>query len=165
MQRTSIFRLTLALTATVAFASACAEKHPIDNGSSILAGLAESQSNDTTGTVPPPPTASTPGSFKGFVLGPGTGPDTMATAPRLQNVAVTVYPYLGWEGNEPRLGEVVATMTTNASGEFQSPTLPGGEYLITFVPPAGSIYRGVYVTTTIHAGSSGGNWWVVLPRN
>ena len=164
MQRTGIFRLTVALAATVAFASACAEKHPIDNGASILAGLAESQSNDTTGTVPPPPSSPTPGSFKGFVLGPGTGPDTMATAPRLQNVAVTVYPYLGWNGNEPRLGDVVATMTTNASGEFQSPTLPGGEYLITFVPPAGSIYRGVYVTTTIHAGSSNGNWWVVLPK-
>ena len=109
MRVANIFRVTLALTATVAFASACAEQHPIDNGSSILAGLAESQSNDTTGTVPPPPTAPTPGSFKGFVLGPGTGPDTMATAPRLQNVAVTVYPYLGWEGNQPRLGEVVAS--------------------------------------------------------
>lgn len=148
----------------IALLGACAEKSPtgIDT---ILRGLSESQSNDTTGTVPPPPTNPTPGSFKGFVLGPGTGPDTMATAPRLQHVAVTVYPHLGWSGSEPRVGAMAASMVTNANGEFASPTLPGGEYVVTFVPPAGSVYRGVYVTTTIHSGSSGGNWWVVLPRN
>ena len=164
MHRSRFLRLAFTLAATCAIVSACSESQPTDTGPAILAGLAESQSNDTTGTVPPPPSNPTPGSFKGYVLGPGTGPDTMATAPRLQNVAVTVYPSLGWSGTQPRPGDAVATMTTSASGEFQSPTLPGGEYIITFVPPAGSIYRGVYVTTTIHAGSSNGNWWVVLPK-
>lgn len=163
MTRTQLPR-TFAIALGIGLLAACAEKSPTGI-ESILRGLSESQSNDTTGTVPPPPTNPTPGSFKGFVLGPGTGPDTMATAPRLQNVAVTVYPHLGWNGSDPRVGAVAASMVTNANGEFESPTLPGGEYLVTFVPPTGSIYRGVYVTTTIHAGSGGGNWWVVLPRN
>jgi len=88
----------------------------------------------------------------------------MATAPRLQNVAITVYEHLGWTGSEPNLGDVAATMTSDANGAFESPTLPGGEYLITFIPPAATGYRGVWVTTTIHAGSSEGNWWVVLPK-
>lgn len=131
---------------------------------SILRGLSQGESNDTVGTTPPPPGEATPGSFHGFVLGPGTGPDTMATAPRLQGVVVTAYPLLGWSGQEPSVGDAAARMTTAANGEFQSPTIAGGEYVVTFVPPANSIYRGVYVTTTIHDGSDGGNWWVILPR-
>jgi len=163
MQLHRITRLTLIAAVAIA-ASGCAESEPTDIQGTLLRGLSESQSNDTTGTVPPPPTNPTPGSFKGYVLGPGTGPDTMATAPRLEGVTVAVYPLEGWNGGEPDVGELAATMITNANGEFQSPTLEGGEYLITFVPPAAGIYRGVYVTTTIHAGSSSGNWWVVLPR-
>lgn len=154
--------LALLVAASLAVITACSETPPTDISGSPLRDLVSAASNDTTGTVPPPPTSPTPGAFHGFVLGHGTGPDTMATAPRLQNVAITVYPHLGFNGSQPSVGSAVAAMTTNASGEFQSPTLPGGDYVITFVPPDNSEYRGVYVTTTIHAGSSNGNWWVVL---
>lgn len=155
-------RLTALLLVVVAGA-ACSD-NPTTVSPSVLRGLSQGESNDTVGTTPPPPTQATPGSFHGFVLGPGTGPDTMATAPRLQGVVVTAYPRLGYSGQEPKVGEAVATMSTDANGAFQSPTIPGGEYVVTFVPPENSIYRGVYVTTTIYDGSNGGNWWVVLPR-
>lgn len=155
-------RWTIGVLAVVA-AAACAD-NPNTIRPSVLRGLSQGESNDTVATTPPPPAEATPGSFHGYVLGPGTGPDTMATAPRLQGVVVTVYPFLGGSGQEPIVGEAVAAMTTDANGVFQSPTVPGGEYVVTFVPPENSIYRGVYVTTTIHDGSNSGNWWVVLPR-
>lgn len=152
------------LAALLLFAAAACSEKPTTVEPSILRGLSQGESNDTVGTAPPPPTQATPGSFRGFVLGPGTGPDTMATAPRLEGIVVTAYRLLGWSGQEPSVSDAIATMTSDAGGTFQSPTIPGGEYVVTFVPPASSIYRGVYVTTTIHAASSDGNWWVVLPR-
>ena len=156
----SVRLLCFALSA-FGFAAACSDPNdppPV----SILSGLSEGQSNDTTtGT---PPTQPSPGSIKGYVIGPGTGSDTIGTAPRLAGVAVTVYPHMGWNGQEPVVGTAAATLTTDVNGFFQSPTLEGGDYLVTFVPAAGSEYRGVYVPTTIHAGSATGTWWVILAR-
>lgn len=162
MKTTLSIHSTLILGAAVA-ALACGDT-PTDVDPSIILGLSKAEANDTVTTTPPPPSQASPGSFHGFVLGPGTGPDTMATAPRLQGIAVTAYPLLGWSGTEPQVGETAASLITDANGAFQSPTIPGGEYVVTFVPPANSIYRGVYVTTTIHEGSDGGNWWIILPR-
>ena len=155
--------LVLAAAAMVG-AAACSDKPTTPIDPSPLTGLSRGESNDTIGTVPPPPAQATPGSFHGYVLGPGTGPDTMATAPRLEGITVTIYPYSGYVGNQPNVGDAVATMVTDANGWFESPVVDGGEYAVSFVPPASSIYRGMYVTTTIHAGSSGGNWWIILPR-
>lgn len=151
------------IIATAALALACTDTTPTTVRSSVLRGLSAGESNDTTAS-PPPPTNPTPGSFQGFVLGPGTPPDTVETAPRLANVAVTAYPLLGYSGEEPNVGESVGSVVTGSDGAFQFPTIPGGEYVVTFVPPASGLYRGVYVTTTIHEGSNSGNWWVILPR-
>lgn len=162
MKRTAQFR-SIVSAAVIIAAIACGDS-TTDVDSSILLGLSRAEANDTVTTTPPPPTQPTPGAFHGFVLGPGTGPDTMATAPRLQGVAVMAYPLLGYSGTQPQVGDVVASMVTDANGAFQSPTIAGGEYVVTFVPPLNSIYRGVYVTTTIHDGSSSGTWWIILPR-
>jgi hypothetical protein len=142
---------------------ACASDTATDPGSNPLAGLTIAESNDTVPSPPRPQTPATPGSILGFVLGYGTGPDTMATAPRLANVVVTAYPHVGWNGQVPALGDAAATRTTDASGWFEFPTLPGGDYVVTFVPPPNSPYRGTYVMTQIHSGSRDGRWWVFLP--
>lgn len=149
--------------AALIVAVACADEGPTTPGPTTLMGLVEVESNDTIATQPPPEAPATPGAFHGFVLGHGTGPDTMATAPRLQGVVVTAYPHLGWNGSNPVVGEASATRTTDANGAFQFPVLPGGEYVVTFVPPASSTYGATFVTTTIHSGSDEGNWWVILP--
>lgn len=129
---------------------------------SILAGLAATNAD----SAPPPTPQPTPGTgaFHGLVLGHGTGPDTMATAPRLQGVKVTAYPHSGWDGQEPVVGAAAAVMTTDGTGAYQSPMLPGGNYIITFVPPTDSEYRGVYVQGNINSTSDVGTWVVILPR-
>lgn len=151
----------LVITTIAVFFAACAGD-PIAPGGSVLQGLVAGESNDTSSTIPPP-TNPTPGRFHGFVIGHGTFPDTMATAPRLANVRVTIYPHLGWQGDVPTIGAEAGSVTTDANGAFQAPTLPGGDYVVTFVPPQGSVYGGTYVRTTVHAGSDEGNWWVILP--
>lgn len=154
---------TLAMLGIV-LAVACADGGgPTVTDSEILKGFAAAESNDTIATVPPPEAPPTPGAFHGFVLGHGTAPDTMSNAPRLEGVTVTAYPHLGWSGSDPVVGEAAAERTTDAQGAFQFPTLPGGDYIVTFVPPASSTYGNTYVTTTIHSGSDEGNWWVILP--
>ena len=40
--------------------------------------------------------------------------------------------------------------------------MPGGNYVVTINPPAGSIYGGVWVTATVHGTSHEFPWWVVL---
>jgi hypothetical protein len=159
---TRIVVSALALAAATLVAS-CGSDAPTDPQRNVLAGLELAESNDTVPTVPPPQAPPTPGFIHGFVLGFGTGPDTMATAPRLADVVVTAYPLLGWTGNTPQLGSAVAVRNTDATGHFEFSTLAGGEYVVTFVPPPSSAYRGSYVTTRIHSGSSEGTWWVFLP--
>ena len=160
---TSRTRAALALAVLALAAAACSEDGTPPGQPSVLAGMAQGESNDTTGGPPPTPNP-TPGSFSGYVLGPGTGPDTMATAPRIAGTTVTLYPHTGWKGTEPTVGPAAGTVTTNAEGYFAVGPVPGGEYVVTFVPPTNSIYRSVYVLTTVHQNSNTGTWWVVLPK-
>lgn len=145
--------------------------------SSPLDGLTRAASTDSGGgpppTTPPPdsgatPPVSGPGTFRGYVRGqsePGTGPDTLASAPKLPNVRVTAYPRVQSSGADSiRLGPEASSALTDANGEFRLAELPGGEYVVTFVPPEGSIYRGVYATATANSQSVNYPWWVVLPK-
>lgn len=146
---------------------ACAEKSTTDVQPSVLAGLQRAEGNDSTGAPPPPaPNTSAPGYVRGTVLGPsapGAGNDSLNTAPRISGVKVTAYPRVPPTAQDTiGVGPAAATVTTDASGLFQFPTVPGGEYLVTFVPPEGSIYGGVWVTGPIHDKSHEHPWWVVL---
>jgi hypothetical protein len=128
-----------------------------------LAGLSRGNANDTiVGNHTPGVT--TPGSFHGYVIGTGTGPDTIATAPRIVGATITAYPHLGYDGETPRVGEAAGSVTTDANGFFQFPTIPGGDYVVTIRPPASSEYKGQYATTHISNVSNTGNWWVVLSK-
>ena len=141
---------------------ACDENDPTRSGSSPLSGLSQAPGKDSTGSPPPPPPAiPTPGYFHGTVLGPsapGAGNDSVATAPRVAGVVVTVYPRISSSSATPDVGPAAATVVTGADGKFQLPTIAGGEYVVTFNPPAGSPYGGVWVTLprTIRAESSRG---------
>ena len=158
----SILALALLLSVT-----ACGSDYTTGTQSSPLNGLSQAEGKDSTGTtVPVPPTSTTPGYFRGTVLGPsvpGSGPDTLATAPRVSGVTVTAYPRLSTDP-VPDVGPAAASVVTGSDGKFQLPTLPGGEYVVTFTPPSGSIYQGVWVTATAYNGSAEWPWWVVLPK-
>lgn len=131
-----------------------------------LAGLVPGASNDSSPVTNPPPDP-TPGSFHGTVMGhspfpPGT--DTLSQLPRIAGARVTAYAHgQPSAGDTLGVGPQVASVTTDANGQFQIPTLPGGLYIVTIVPQAGSQYQGVYVAAIAHAHSADYPWWVVLP--
>ena len=155
----------LMLTFAAGLTVACSDG-PTESEDSPLAGLAQRDAADSVGNpLPPPPTNPTPGSFHGTVLGPsepGSGNDSLATAPRVLGAVVTAYPVTGGTEVNPTLGNVAATVTTGADGKFQLPTLAGGTYVVTFNPPASSIYGGVWVTAATSANSNDHPWWVIL---
>ena len=146
---------------------ACSDDdNPTEPTASPLSGLAREDTRDSVGNPPPPPPVGTPtpGSVHGTVLGPsepGAGNDSLETAPRVVGATVTAYPVESM-GVEPDLGPAAASVVTDANGKFALPELPGGEYVVTFNPPANSPYGGVWVTTVIHSGSNEHPWWVVL---
>jgi hypothetical protein len=149
--------------AAVTVIAACSDEPASPGPSAPLAGLSLGNSNDTT-TGTNEPGVVTPGSFHGFVIGRGTGPDTFATAPRISGATITAYPHLGFDGETPRVGQPVGSVTTNSEGFFQFPVIAGGPYVVTIKPPAGSEYQGQYALTTISNTSNSGNWWVVLQK-
>lgn len=157
-------RLGITLTMLFALVVACSDD-PTGTDSSPLLGLQQRAGNDSAGNPPPPPPAQpTAGSLHGTVLGPaapGSGNDSLTSMPRIAGVAVTAYPKLA-DGDPPQVGPGIASDTTGADGTFQFPTLPGGEYVVTFNPPSSSEYGGVYVTATVSAQSNSHPWWVVL---
>jgi hypothetical protein len=159
MQRIRIVSLGAAVVTALTLA-ACSDEQSTTPSSTVLAGLAQGESNDTT--TGQPSVGATPGAFHGFVMGRGTGPDTFATAPRINGATITAYPHLGFDGDTPRVGDAVASVTTDANGFFQFPTIPGGAYVVTIRPPAASGLQGQYALTTISSVSDSGNWWVVL---
>ena len=61
------------------------------------------------------------------------------------------------------VGTVVANIVTDANGDWQLPTMSGGEYVVTFVPPDGSKYRGVWAVAIAHSGSNQQAWFIMLP--
>jgi hypothetical protein len=89
----------------------------------------------------------------------------MNTAARIANVRVTVYQHVTTStGDTLGVGPQVAEVTTDAGGEFQTPVLPGGFYIVAFAPPAGSIYHGVYASAMAYVHSADYPWFVVLPK-
>jgi hypothetical protein len=155
----------VAATLSLAVGFACSESSaPVD--SQPIKGLLQSTAKDSAGSPPPSaPSGSTPGYFRGIVRGSegAQGPDTLGTSVKIANVAVAAYPRLASAPSETKTGPLAASTTTNDKGEFQLPELPGAEYVVTFTPPQGSTYAGVWVTATAHAHSSDFPWWVTLP--
>ena len=148
---------------------ACADGGSAPIGDSPLSGLSRVSTNDSTGApVPAPPANLSPGYFRGTVRGYSTasGPDTMATAVKLANVRVTAYPRIESRTDTLGTGPAAGSVLTDANGEFTMPTIPGGEYIVTFNPqaPEDTQYRGVFTVATIHADSHESPWFIMLPR-
>jgi hypothetical protein len=155
----------VALTIIALSLAACTESNiPSGTGEGPLAGLLATSSNDTS-TATPPQASTDPGYFRGTVMAPGSPGgvgDTLATKPRIANVTVTIYPRVG-SGLPPQPGPEAGSVVTGADGLFQLPTLPAGEYIVTFVPPENSQYAGVYAFGPLNANSKDYPWWVTLP--
>jgi hypothetical protein len=164
-------RIGLAAAFVASLVGACATEHPTVVKGSPLSGLQRVEADSGGGPPPdsagsPAPDPTSPGYVHGTVLGPsapGSGNDSLSTAPRIAGVVVTAISRVAPTASDTiGIGSAVATVTTGADGRFQLPTLPGGEYFVTFVPPANSGYGGVWVSGTINARSSEWAWWVVL---
>jgi hypothetical protein len=157
--------LSIALVVAAVVVAACSNDSPVAPGGA-LAGLNQTTANNGTAPGDTNPPAPGPGYFHGTVVGPsapGAGDDSLATAPRIAGVHVTIYDMVPTEtgvGTGTERGLAV----TDASGLFTLPTLPGGEYIVTFVPSAGSSYHGVYVFGPLNQNSSTYPWWITLPK-
>ena len=132
-----------------------------------LAGLQLGTTNDS-GTAPVVTQPSTtPGYFRGTILGHSSfpaGTDTLAVLPRIAGAVLTAHTRGAKTATDPvGVGPTVATVTTDANGKFQFQSLPGGEYVVTIAPPAGSKYQGIYVLPVADVHSADFPWWVVLP--
>lgn len=128
-----------------------------------LAGLTRVEQGDSVATAPPnAPTA--PGRFHGTVWGYVPGGDTLATRVPLGGVRITAYRAVPRSDGGRAPGDEVASTTTAADGTWALPTLPGGEYVVTIVPPSGSGYRGIWATATAWAHSADHPWFTMLPK-
>jgi hypothetical protein len=153
----------------IALAAACAADPVTIPEGSPLAGLNETAVRDSTnqpiGNSGHVPTGS--GYFRGTVVAPalpGSGNDSLNTAPRIAGVVVTIYERKG-DGDDPAsVGDAKGTVTTGTDGKWTLPTLPAGDYVVTFVPPPGSGYHGAYGYGPLHQGSHEFQWWIVLAR-
>jgi hypothetical protein len=120
------------------------------------------------GGDPVNPTPSGPGKFQGVVAGEGIRQSERSASslgPDLPDVHVTVYPVIGSPSSaNPEVGPAIVRRVTNAYGEFETPEIPGGKYVVTFVPPDGSSYQGVYWVATAHPNDVPVFWRVMLPR-
>ena len=154
----------LASSLALCVVAACADDPVTVPTGSPLAGLSESSWSDSTASTNP--TDNGPGYFHGTVLGqspPGAGNDSLNTAPRIAGVVVTIYERKLTSNNTVETGDVKGSVTTGNDGRFLLPTLPAGQYVVTFVPP-GNIYHGVYAFGTLNSRSSDYPWWVVLHK-
>jgi hypothetical protein len=161
---TSISFAALALVAAL-IAACSSENVTLPGGGSPLTGLTGVATNDSSTGVTNP---GGPGYFRGTVVGPspvGAGGDTLAAAPRIANVRVTIYTQKSYTGGSVDVGEEKGSVLTDAEGKFTLPTVPAGAYVVTFTPPAGSGYSGGYSTGNVHANSPNYPWWVVLRKN
>lgn len=130
-----------------------------------LAGLSESSPRDSVGGTPPEHPVTGEGQVRGTVLGPslpGSGNDSLQTAPRIANARITAYLVTG---QDPiTIGASAASVTTDAEGRFMLPVLPAGLYAVTVEPPAPSIYVGQYILGEVHSESINFPWWIVLAK-
>ena len=133
--------------------------------SSPLDGLARVSTDDTGSTTTPPP-APGPGSFHGVVKGYKSGlGDTAVTAQGIEGVKVTAYARtMPTPTDSVGVGAEAASVLTDASGVFQLPVLPFGEYIVTFAPSAGSKYRGGWSIGTATTTSNASGWFIMLPE-
>lgn len=132
-----------------------------------LEGLTQATATDSAGTPVPPGTAeATPGYIRGVVrsseLERPEGSDTLVNSVRLAGVRVAALPVTDVNTSPPTTGAALAEVTTNANGEFTTPQLEGGPYVVTFTPPAGSNYQGVWTMVTINSTTADTPWWVTL---
>jgi hypothetical protein len=159
----------IVLLGTLALSVACSGRDALIQPPvlSPLAGLNESAARDSSGGSPPTG-APQPGDLSGTVVGPspvGSGGDTLATAPRVAGVEITVYQVI--ESNlpvyPPMVGPPIASTISGVDGKFALPGLPGGPIVVTFEPPSSGAYAGTWSSWVIHANSGDYPWWVVLP--
>lgn len=152
----------LAVLSAILLAAACGDE-PSGPAADPLAGLVSAQRGDTA-EAPPNQTPDGPGSFHGFVKGYTPGViDTNSTIVVLPGVRVTAYRREG-DATQPRAGDAVATTYSNASGAWALPTLPGGDYIVTFVPPETSGYRAGWTVGTAWTNSDESPWLIHLPK-
>jgi hypothetical protein len=78
---------------------------------------------------------------------------------------VTAYPRIASSTDTLGVGPAAGTTLTSATGEWQLPSMPGGDYVVTFNPqaPQDTQYRGVWTVATAHATSHEGSWYIMLP--
>ena len=168
MSRSTSIRIPPFSLLVLAAALACGESKPTapDGGSDPLRNVVQVQSPDTArgGGNGAPPAVQGDGFFRGKVMGYSEAdfPDTLKSAKPLANVSVTAYP-AELTDSDPKLGPPVSTVTTNATGEFTFPTLPGGLYVVTFVPPSGAEYESVWTLATAHSQSGDWPWTIMMP--
>ena len=169
MSRSTPIRIPPFSLLVLAAALACGDSRPTapDGGSDPLDNLVQVQSPDTArsgGGSGSPPATEGDGLFRGMVEGYSEAvfPDTLKSAKPLANVTVTAYP-AELTDSDPKLGSAAATVTTNAAGEFTFPTLPGGLYAVTFVPPSGAAYESAWTLATAQPQSSDWPWTIMLP--
>ena len=164
--RAAVFAMCIVGAALAVGCNDSTPSEPEPSGGNVLAGLAIAARNDTVTT--PAPTVTGSGYFRGTVMGPslpGAGNDSLATSPKIAGVTVTIYPRIESAlSSQIPVGNAAGTAVTNAQGLFQLPVLPAGEFVVTFVPPAGSIYQGVYAFGPLRSNSGEFPWWVVLPK-
>ena len=145
-------------------AAACSDADPGGPVNDPLAGLAVATRGG--GGAPeeaPEPDSLGPGHFEGTLYGYEPGPDTLANAVRLENARVTAYEREERNG-QVAAGDEVASVLTDAQGFFRLPTLPGGPYVVTFVPEGSSPYRGGWTIGYAWRQSGDSPWYIMLPR-
>lgn len=155
-------RLMLALAAAALLA--CGSDGPTDPGASQLEGLSRITNADSMPQSPPSGATQSPGRFHGTVYGYVPGGDTLATRVALPGVRVTAYAGVRAPDGAVSPGAEAASVVTDAGGAFALPSLPGGEYVVTIVPPSGSGYRGAWATATAWEHSGDQPWFVMLAR-
>ncbi len=166
MSRTTTPWIAPLLALSIAGAVACSDSKPTEPAAeaSPLEGRIQVQSPDTARGNGVMPVGN--GLFRGTVMGYSEAdfPDTLKSAKRLPNVVVTAYP-AELTNADPKLGPAAASVTTNADGQFTFPILPGGLYVVTFAPPAGSPYASAWTIATAHSASGDQPWTIMLRDN
>ena len=153
--------LGLIFIAIALVAAGCSDREPAAPESDPLAGLAAATRGDSAPSQSPDSLG--PGHFVGTLYGYEPDRDSAASAVRIEGARVTAY--IREEANDRVVaGDQVASVLTDAQGDFRLPTLPSDQYVVTFVPPAASPYRGGWTTAQAWQHSGDYPWYIMLPR-